>query len=182
MPITCEIDLTDGFCNNRCAHCFFDTSEKNEPIYMDKEVIKNVIKELYDNGTKAVEFTGGGEPTTHPDICEILEYSVSLGLDVGLITNGLLLDKLIHVVKKLKFVRVSLDAACKETYKKVHGVDSFDKVIENIKKITSNCDFEKIGIGYLIVPDNICDIFQASFLAKQLGVRFIQYRPSIFAI
>lgn len=27
-PVTCEIDLTDGFCNNKCNHCFFGTNKK----------------------------------------------------------------------------------------------------------------------------------------------------------
>lgn len=22
-PVCCEIDLADGFCNNKCKHCFF---------------------------------------------------------------------------------------------------------------------------------------------------------------
>lgn len=178
MPVTCEIDLTDGFCNNKCKHCFFGTNHKTDPIFIDTKVIKQIIKELYDNGCKAIEFTGGGEPTTHPDIYEILEYSISLGLDVGLITNGLLLDKIIEIAKYLKFIRVSLDASCRETYNIVHGVDCFEIVINNIKTVLKTIDRNKVGIGFLIVPDNISDIYQASVLAKCLGVRFIQYRPA----
>ncbi len=178
MPVTCEIDLTDGFCNNKCKHCFFGTDKKAEPIIMNTKTVKELIKELSENGTKAVEFSGGGEPTTHPDVCEIIEYALSLGLDIGLITNGLLLNKIKDLVKYLKFVRVSLDAANQDTYKKVHGVDYFDTVIENIKCVSELPNRNKIGLGYLIVPDNVCDIFQASLLANDLGVRFIQYRPA----
>lgn len=32
IPVTCEIDITDGFCNNKCKHCFFETNEKCQPI------------------------------------------------------------------------------------------------------------------------------------------------------
>ena len=125
-PVTCEIDLVDGFCNNKCKHCFFGTNNKATPVFMDTEVIKRTIKELSEMGTKAVEFTGGGEPTTHPDISEIIKYAYDLGLDVGVVTNGLLLNKLNEVVKCLTFIRVSVDAGSRETYKVVHGLDKFD--------------------------------------------------------
>lgn len=26
VPVCCEIDLADGFCNNKCRHCFFGTN------------------------------------------------------------------------------------------------------------------------------------------------------------
>ena len=178
MPVTCEIDLTDGFCNNKCKHCFFGTDLKSTPVLIDTKEVKKVIKELYDNGVKAVEFTGGGEPTTHPNICDILAYAIDLGLDVGLITNGLLLDKIETLVSKLKFIRISLDAASDHVYRKVHGVDCFETIIDNIRKIESAVRREKIGIGFLIVPENVCDITDATALANELGVRFIQYRPA----
>ena len=152
--------------------------QKTEPVFIYTKVVKNLIKELSENGTKAIEFTGGGEPTTHPDVCEILEYSIKLGLDVGLITNGLLLGKINDIAKYLKFIRISLDAASEQIYYKVHGVNYFNNIINNIKDILETTDYNKIGLGFLIVPDNICDIVQALKLARELGVRFIQYRPA----
>lgn len=177
-PVTCEIDLTDGFCNNKCSHCFFGTDQKANPIFIETNAVKNVIKELFENGTKAIEFSGGGEPTTHPDVLEILSYAVNLGLDVGLITNGLLLDRVENIVEKIKFIRVSLDAANEDTYNRVHGVNCFNTVLENIRKLLKITDKNRVGIGFLIVPDNVCDILDASKLANDLGVRFIQYRPA----
>ena len=39
-------------------------------------------------GSKAITFTGGGEPMIHKNFGEILEYTKSLGYYCGLITNG----------------------------------------------------------------------------------------------
>lgn len=177
-PVTCEIDLVDGFCNNKCKHCFFGTNNKATPVFMDTEVIKRTIKELSEMGTKAVEFTGGGEPTTHPDISEIIKYAYDLGLDVGVVTNGLLLNKLKEVVKCLTFIRVSVDAGSRETYKVVHGLDKFDVVVNNIKEILDCTNKDIIGVGYLITPDNINDIQKAAEIFSKMNVRFIQYRPA----
>lgn len=180
-PVTCEVDLTDGFCNNKCKHCFFSTNTKFEPVIMPKEQALLLIDELMELGVKGIEFTGGGEPLTHPDCVEIITYAVNKGLNVGLVTNGLLLDKLGDVVDKMKFVRVSLDAGTSETYNLVHGVDTFEKVIRNIEFIINRCGGNKIGVGYLILPYNLDDIVWAAELVKQLGARFIQYRPASLA-
>jgi MoaA/NifB/PqqE/SkfB family radical SAM enzyme len=178
VPVTCEIDLTDGFCNNKCSHCFFGTNEKLNPIFLEKSIAISLIRELADHGVKGVEFSGGGEPTTHPDICEIIEYATSLSMSVGLITNGLLLDKISHVANKMNFIRISLDAGTKSAYTKVHGVNTFEKVISNTKLLMRSIDPIKVGVGFLIVKDNIDDILPATILVKELGCRFIQFRPA----
>ena len=178
IPVTCEIDITDGFCNNKCKHCFFETNEKCQPIIQDKRKVFELFDELKKLGVKGVEFTGGGEPLTHPDAKEIIEYACDCGFSVGLVTNGLLLDKIDEVIKKMTFVRISLDAATSETYCYAHGVDVFEQVVNNIKKIVSKYGGDKIGIGYLILPYNVEDIVGAAELAKNIGVRFIQYRPA----
>ena len=178
VPVTCEIDLTDGFCNNKCRHCFFSTNTKNKPIYLDKHIAKSVIRELHQHGVKGIEFSGGGEPTTHPDFKEILLYAPDIGCSVGLITNGLLLDKIMDDIDSLSFIRISLDASNSKTYEKIHGVPYFEKVIDNISELTKHMNPLKIGVGYLIVEDNISDIIEAAKVVKQLGCRFIQYRPA----
>ncbi len=176
-PVMCEIDLTDGFCNNKCKHCFFGTNQKSNPIYMNTETAKSLLKELNELGVKAIEFSGGGEPTTHPDFFNIVSFALELGFEVGVVTNGLLIDKIFEIANKLKFIRISLDAASSEVYKKVHGVDAFDQVIQNIRLlINRKCD--NIGIAYLIVPDNVCDIEDVYTLSCELGISYLQYRPA----
>jgi organic radical activating enzyme len=45
-------------------------------------------------GCRAVTITGGGEPLLHPDIQKIIPYIAKyLGIEVGLVTNGMLLNK-----------------------------------------------------------------------------------------
>lgn len=40
VPVTCEIDLTDGFCNNKCAHCFFRQIQKINQSIWKKKLLK----------------------------------------------------------------------------------------------------------------------------------------------
>jgi MoaA/NifB/PqqE/SkfB family radical SAM enzyme len=177
-PICCEIDLADGFCNNKCRHCFFGTNEKAIPVLLDTLRAKTLLVELKALGVKAIEFSGGGEPTTHPDIKEIITYCYNLGFDLGIVTNGYLLDRLEGCYHMFTFIRVSVDAASPETYAKVHGVNYFDKVIENLKKVKNGGNADRLGIGYLITGSNNEDIISAAQFFGQLGCRFLQYRPA----
>lgn len=91
-----------------------------------------MLNELADPKVKSVEFSGGGEPTTHPDIIEIIRHAKSLGLNIGIVTNGNSLEKLFPVLDAFTFIRISLDAATKDKYQFVHGVNTFESVINNI--------------------------------------------------
>ena len=177
-PVCCEIDLVDGFCNNKCKHCFFGTNKKEHPVFIDTERVKSLLDELKSMGVKAVELSGGGKPTTHPDIKEIVKHAYNLGLNLGLVTNGYLLDRLEGCYSMFTFIRISLDAATAETYEQVHGVNYFDTVIANAKRVIASGCGSIMGIGYLITGSNNEDIVEAARLTRELGCRFIQYRPA----
>lgn len=177
-PITCEIDLTDGACNNKCKYCFFNNNSNSNLETIDKNRLFELLVELKKMGVKAIELAGGGEPLMHPDFQEIIDYIDSLNFKFGIVTNGLLLNKYHFNKKNLEFIRVSLDAATPDVYQVVHGVNTFDRVINNIESIVNRVNSNKIGIGFLIVPENISDIVPAAKLTEKLGCRFIQYRPA----
>lgn len=177
-PVCCEIDLADSFCNNKCKHCFFGTNNSNKRIFIDKYRLKAILYELRNIGVKAIEFSGGGEPLTHPYATKIIKFTSAIGFDIGLVTNGLLLDKVFDIADKFKFIRISLDSTTRAMYYETHGVDCFDRVVDNIAKLCDKKCGDIIGIGYLITGINNSDIIDAALLAKNLGVRFIQYRPA----
>lgn len=99
IPIHAQISLTNK-CNLNCKFCSCSDRQKNLEISFDK--VKEVINILADRGTKAITWTGGGEPLLYDRINEAINYvkwrtSPSLyGIQSGLVTNGILLDKLEH--------------------------------------------------------------------------------------
>jgi len=187
-PITAEVDLTDGACNQNCRHCCFFSGEGQKLVQIDQEKLISTLEELWLLGTKAVEFVGGGEPTAHKHFLQIIEATLNIGFDVGLITNGVLAHRVLPVANKLKYIRVSLDSAVKKTYNHLHGVgpkkNDFERVIENIKAlrqaITTQPGDMKLGVGYLVVPpvnNFAAEIVAGTELAAKLGVDYIVYRP-----
>lgn len=182
-PILVDFELTNK-CNNRCPLC---TGPRDKDVTtMDIEKAKRVIVQLKEIGVKAITLGGiKGDPSCHPNLEEIIRYIKQNNMEVSLVTNGYQLpEKVINaVVDCCTWVRVSLDASNPEAYKKTHGMneEAFYQVIENLKKLVSrkkelNQDIT-IGVSYLIGPPTINGIYDATEIAKNIGVNYIRFRP-----
>ena len=173
-PVSCEID-TSNKCMLKCDFCMWADWRKynNQTLHMDLYI--SAIGDLHKMGTRSITFTGGGEPVMNPNFNMMVSMALSLGFQVGLVTNGVLLDK-IDNIDKFHFIRVSLDAHNKEDYKKVKGADYFDIVIDNIRNALKKNEI--IGLSYVVGPHNNKDLYKAEDLANDLKVAYIQIKPS----
>ena len=99
-PVLVEIAPT-GFCNASCPWCFF--KDKNTGGSIDTGVMLKTLKDLKKMGVKAINWTGGGEPTLHSDFERFVNRAHELGLEQGLFTNAY-----IEVPPTFKWVRISL--------------------------------------------------------------------------
>ena len=173
-PISCEIDPSNA-CNLKCGFCMFGEWRKDHHEHLNLETYISLVGELQRMGTKSITFTGGGEPLMNPDFNLMVSIAKSLGFQIGLVTNGVLLNK-VKNLEDFLFIRVSLDAHNREDYKKVKGVDCFDTVLDNI---TNGLLRNKIiGLSYVVGPDNNKDLQNAEDLANELGVCYLQMKPS----
>jgi len=137
------------------------------------------IARLADMGVKGLTFSGGGEPTVHDDLLEIVQFAKGKGMDVSLITNGVIFD--VRLLDSLTWVRFSLDAANPFTYKKIKGAGKFGDVLGNIidavryragKKLNTT-----IGVQSVVCDDNFEQTFEIAKLADGLGADYFQFRP-----
>lgn len=186
-PVSCEIDLSNR-CNHRCIWCMYKDFKKERNVMMPTKTVMTLIDDLSEAGVKSVTFTGGGEPLTSPDVIPVLYKAKNSGLEVGLVTNGGLMNHKISktIIKTCNFVRISLDAAIEYTHSTIHKPkdltrDNFNEIIKDIKtlvemrKKTEN--ILTIGIAFLVHPKNYGEIYSATELAKEIGVDYIQLRP-----
>lgn len=178
-PITCEVDPSNR-CQLNCSFCMYKKYRSDQNIDLDFNIYSNLLNNLVREKIKSVTFTGGGEPLLHLRIREMISLAYNSGLDIGLVTNGVALNKLNkELISMLKFVRISVDAANKETYKIIKGRDLFDIVISNIKNIKSmNLPHIAIGISYVVCRDNEAGIEEAKKLVDNLGISYIQFKPA----
>jgi MoaA/NifB/PqqE/SkfB family radical SAM enzyme len=183
-PITVELDMTN-LCNHKCPECsgwYFQNRGKD---YLDKDLAANIIRQLAQAKIRGLIFTGGGDPLCHPEVIFVLKLAHKLGLDIGFITNGSLINNKVAraLLKCCTWVRISLDAASSKDFERIHGLDgdAFAKVISNIRLLTEMKKSFKsktiIGIGYLTCDYTQNKMLDATKLCKGLGVDYLQFRP-----
>ena len=148
-PVTIEIDPSNS-CNHSCPFCIsghlhlqkFKGTKLFNRTMLDKKIFKNLIEDLVKTEIKAINWTGGGEPTQNPFLGEAINYiKENSKIEMGMFTNGTLIDRFNlfeTFVNCLKWVRISMDAGIPSTYndlRKTNKNNNFDKVIQNIKTL-----------------------------------------------
>jgi MoaA/NifB/PqqE/SkfB family radical SAM enzyme len=94
---------------------------------------KNNLEDLKKLGVRMVDFTGG-EPLLNKELPKILSYAKHLGFFVKLSTNGFLYPEKAEEIKGLSNrIYFSLDTISEDEYKKIRGIDGFEKVMEGVK-------------------------------------------------
>ncbi len=107
-PIGIEISPS-GICQASCDFCFYaNTGElgNHRNVMLDNEILFGIIKDLFVMGSKAITWTGGGEPSLYPYIHEAVDYACNMGLEQGMFTNALSMPK--YEPSLLSWVRVTM--------------------------------------------------------------------------
>lgn len=181
-PILAEFDLSNC-CNHKCDFCTFNYIKDRSVL--STSVVKKSVKEFSDGGVKSINWTGGGEPLLHKDFSDIARYTNFLGIEQGIFTNGSLLneEKIDAILDTHSWIRISIDAGTKDTYKKIRKVDDFENVMHNIRALVAakekKSSVTTIGIGFIITPENYNEMRDFSELIKDLDVDYGQYKPCI---
>lgn len=184
FPINLEVDLTE-ICNHRCSFCNSWGYRESNEVTLEEKVIKPILKEAKEMGTKSISFTGGGEPMVHKDFLEILKYSKKVGLENGLLTNGSRINEknVEDLRKNLEWARISIGGGNKETYKSIQGIDHFDRVIDNIKSLSSKkSEYNlKVGVRMLVLENNISSIEDLANTLKETNIDYLQLAPNEYS-
>jgi len=186
-PKTVRIDL-NTICNHGCSFCLYQSSsdglrgvglnsEMPSGTQIDDKRLIELIKEFKECGVDSLVFLGGGEPTIHPNLEGIIEATDHSSLDYGIITNGSRLDRIIPYKDspRLKWVRVSLDAAKEETWMKIHRPSGMMKyglghILGTIRDLKNErVDFLR-GISFIVGEHNYQEVYDFIKLGRDLGI------------
>jgi len=171
-PIAMEINLTNR-CNMNCKWCINSNFRNNESL--DTESFCHFCYDFKYMGGKALVFSGGGEPTYHPEFKEFIRIAKSKELSLGLMTNGNYDSKYADIIgSNFRWVRFSVDTLDEKEYKAWKGVDTLRKTIDNVinlKKLPI-----KIGINCNVSMEHtVGGIKKFTYLLDT--VDYIQFRP-----
>lgn len=173
-PLIAVIELTTR-CNLSCIHCFRNTM-RDSLGDMPKTLVDKILSDLAQSGVKRIVFTGFGEPLVYPHIDYVLEKAKSLGFEVVLNTNGILIDKHIDsVMEYVDYLIVSIEASEESLYREIRIGSTLSKVMENIELLTKLKESRMswrpvIEFWYTVNRYNIDNLFKTVELAQKLGV------------
>ena len=164
---------------------------------MSLDVLRQAVDELrqtWPNSLPAIQVTGNGEPLMHSDAIEAITYPAEKGFNVGLTTNGVLLNKKATEAfcrAGVGMINVSLDAATPETYAIVRptrfgNVNFHSRVVRNIQDAVAVRD--RLRLNGIATPTEIMitmivrplsESEKESFvkLGADVGVDKISFRP-----
>lgn len=128
------------FCNHKCNFC--SNSDERTIKYQTsleefRSVMKNVLKYV---ACDELGLSAKGEVLVNHDFTQIIkackeEFHIPY---VYISSNGALMDraKAIEIIEAgMDSIKFSINAVDRESYKEVHKVDDFDKVIQNYKDL-----------------------------------------------
>jgi hypothetical protein len=160
--INIEVSLS-SVCDAQCECCFYRNDQNKKEKFIQTSKFLLWMKEACNSGLKAITLSGGGEPTLHPDINEIILFlSIKTNLEVGMFTNAL--KNIKYRANFLKWIRITKT--------------NRDFNEENIAEIRKQNKEVGLCINYQgSISDN--DIKKALEIVYKYDLRYVQVRPAL---
>lgn len=178
-PKQVQLILSD-LCNQDCSFCAYRMSgytsnelfmggseaakygHNNPRRWIETARARKLLDEFKELGVLGVQFTGGGEPTVHPDHEALFERALELGLRCSLVSNGVKWSSpmIRAVLPDFDWVRVSIDAGGEAEYAAIRNTPAqyWHRVWSNVRALAAAIKERKgrcvLGVGFVVTPDN----------------------------
>ena len=206
VPVTVDVVPTLE-CPQDCCGCSNADWRKNragpgwlnntrEERMMSEPVMRAMLDRIAAAGTKAVVFTGGGEPMMNRNTVIGAQHARKLGLEVGLYTDGIVMsneaiDALIDC--RVTFIRYSVNAASPAAHALVGGYRpneiKFRRVTEGLRHLAArNREAGKhttVGVSFIASDLNVEELGKLARWLRELednpatrgGIDYLTIRP-----
>ena len=197
VPIELQLILSD-LCNHDCHFCAYrasnglsserfveyaeDGTRNHNPNRMiERGKAMEILDDAASAGVKSVIFTGGGEPSVHPEHMEIYAHALDLGLECSLNTNGVLFRKgWEDILPRFTYVRFSVDAGNSMEYASVRGCPPghYKAMLSNLSALRDEVDKQGsacvVGTGYVVTPGNYKNLRHGINVLKDNGAHYVR--------
>ena len=175
-----RISLTER-CNLRCFYCMPPEGIplRSKEQFMRTEEVISIAKTFVNLGVRKIRLTGG-EPLIRKDADAIMRQLSELPLELGITTNGILVDKYIDCFEAfgISSINVSLDSLKHNRLSAITRRDYFGRIMGNIQLLLNRGFTVKIN---MVVMRGTNDDEVADFIEwtrnTPVHVRFIEFMP-----
>jgi MoaA/NifB/PqqE/SkfB family radical SAM enzyme len=178
LPRQVYIEVTNR-CNSLCGSCplTYDHFLPFEPKHhLNWAQFRHIVDQL--PTIERAVLHGIGEPLLNPDLPRFIAHLKERGAYVLFNTNAVLLsesrgDQLVEA--GLDELRVSMDGATRETYRRLRGIDKFDQIIANVRAFIArqrahDLERPKVSFWFVGMQENLHELPDFVRLAAAVGV------------
>ncbi len=144
LPVEIQIEPSSA-CNLHCRMCGLDKGIRK--ALLDPTQFELILDML---GTmKGINLTGMGEGLLNRDLEILIKLAGQRGIDVGLVTNGLLLTEervQTLISTPLRHISVSIESALPEVYEKIRIGGTLETLRENLEGLDKAVTAQKSGL------------------------------------
>lgn len=182
-PVEIEISPS-GACNHRCIFCAVDYVGYHSD-FLRKDIILRDIAFLAGHGLKSVICSGEGEPLLNKDLPDIVNNIKTLGIDVAMSSNAVLLTEEVvrECLSAFTWVRFSVASTNPESYLHIQRgrPQDLDLVLRNIDYAVQYKRERKIkttiGVQCLLIRDNLPQVVEQAKNLRNIGVDYFTVKP-----
>ena len=152
VPVAGSFELTP-LCNLDCKMCYvhLNKQQMRGAQLMTTGQWKDIMQQAIDAGMMFARLTGG-ECLTYPGFKELYLFLRDRGVEVSILSNGLLMDEeMVEFLKKNPpaGIQISVYGASDEAYERVAGSRAFGRVKENLKRLED----AKMPLSVAVTPN-----------------------------
>jgi len=138
MPRSMLVELSNG-CNHACVFCT-NPHMQRKVGRIDDGLLTRLMAEAVAAGVREIGFYTTGEPFVHKDLPAFTAKARELGFEyIFITTNGAAAtpQRLKEVIDAgLSSIKFSINAGSRESYRRIHGKDDWDKVVANVRFVS----------------------------------------------
>jgi radical SAM protein with 4Fe4S-binding SPASM domain len=184
-PVCLYLEVTNR-CNLLCTTCPRTYADLEPPADMDWDRFRSIVDQLPD--LKRAVLHGVGEPMLVKTLPKMVRYLAERNVYVLFNTNGTALNERggrALIAAGLDELRVSLDAATRESFKGVRGRDYFDRILANVHRFRTMQDREgatkpRVSLWLTGLKQTLAELPDFVRIAANVGVKEVYLQRLVF--
>ncbi len=184
-PVCLYLEVTNR-CNLLCATCPRTYESLEPPADMSWDLFSRIVGQVPDLARAVLH--GVGEPMLVKSLPAMVRHLKERGVYVLFNTNGTALNERngrALIAAGLDELRVSLDAATRESFRTVRGVDVFDRILRNVRcfrdlQERDSAASPRVSLWLTGLKETLAELPAFVRLAADMGVREIYLQRLVF--
>ena len=185
LPRTLYLETTNR-CDSKCQTCIRTFASLEPPADLTLDRVRAIVEQV--PALERVLLHGIGEPLLNREIFDIVRWLKARGVVVVFNSDAISLTEARArqlLESGLDEYRVSMDAATPETYRSIRGVEQFDRVTGNVRRLLAlrreaGAEAPRVSLWFTATQSNLEELPAFVRLAAGLGTDGVHVQRLVF--